>query len=204
MQTFTQQMVDSVFSFGELGFQEFETKYLTDILEKNGFTVAARRRRHSDGVDGDVGIGQAGDRARLRHRLHPAGVAEAGRRVSRSDHRRRAGPRRRPQLRHAAEHHRGARGEEDHGARASCRARSALAGRRRGAASAPRRTSSAPGCSRTSTSRSSRTSATTSDVSLGRRRRHRPRLGRSTRSRARARTPPARRGAAAARSTPSS
>jgi aminobenzoyl-glutamate utilization protein B len=36
----TQQMVDSVYSFGELGFQEFETsRYLIDILEKNGFTV---------------------------------------------------------------------------------------------------------------------------------------------------------------------
>lgn len=35
-----QEMVDSVFSFGELGFQELETsRYLTDILEKNGFTV---------------------------------------------------------------------------------------------------------------------------------------------------------------------
>jgi aminobenzoyl-glutamate utilization protein B len=35
-----QQMTDMVFSFGELGFQEFETsKYLTGILEQNGFTV---------------------------------------------------------------------------------------------------------------------------------------------------------------------
>ena len=35
-----QEMVDMVFSFGELGFQEFETsRYLTDILTKNGFTV---------------------------------------------------------------------------------------------------------------------------------------------------------------------
>jgi aminobenzoyl-glutamate utilization protein B len=35
-----QQMVDQVFSYGELGFQEVETsKYLTGILEKNGFTV---------------------------------------------------------------------------------------------------------------------------------------------------------------------
>ncbi len=35
-----QEMVDTVFSFGELGFQEFETqKYLTGILEQNGFTV---------------------------------------------------------------------------------------------------------------------------------------------------------------------
>ncbi|MFN7916462.1 MAG: amidohydrolase [Vicinamibacterales bacterium] len=40
MSTFTQQMVDQVFSYGELGFQEFETtKYLTDILKKNGFTI---------------------------------------------------------------------------------------------------------------------------------------------------------------------
>src|SRR5437762_12526387 len=35
-----QVMVDSVFSFGELGFQEFEaSKYLTGILEKEGFRV---------------------------------------------------------------------------------------------------------------------------------------------------------------------
>ncbi len=35
-----QEMVDQVFSYGELGMQEFETsKYLTGILEKNGFTV---------------------------------------------------------------------------------------------------------------------------------------------------------------------
>ena len=37
---FTQHMVDSIFSFGELGFQEIETaKYCVDILRKNGFTV---------------------------------------------------------------------------------------------------------------------------------------------------------------------
>src|SRR5262245_51843887 len=35
-----QRMNDQVFSFGELGFQEFETsKYLTGILKKNGFTI---------------------------------------------------------------------------------------------------------------------------------------------------------------------
>jgi aminobenzoyl-glutamate utilization protein B len=35
-----QQMVDEVFSFGELGMQEVETsKYLAGILEQNGFTV---------------------------------------------------------------------------------------------------------------------------------------------------------------------
>ena len=40
MRVQTQQMVDQVFSFGELGFQEFETsKYLTGMLEKNGFKI---------------------------------------------------------------------------------------------------------------------------------------------------------------------
>jgi aminobenzoyl-glutamate utilization protein B len=35
-----QQMVDMVFSFGELGFQEFETqRYLTGILKQNGFQI---------------------------------------------------------------------------------------------------------------------------------------------------------------------
>src|SRR6187402_3215007 len=40
LQDFTQKMVDSVFSFGELGFQEVETsKYLTNILRQQGFTI---------------------------------------------------------------------------------------------------------------------------------------------------------------------
>src|SRR3954463_14469768 len=40
MQKQIQVMVDTVFSFGELGFQEFETsKYLTAILEKEGFKI---------------------------------------------------------------------------------------------------------------------------------------------------------------------
>src|SRR5689334_10570684 len=40
MKKMAQVMVDSVFSFGELGFQEIETtKYLTGILEKEGFRV---------------------------------------------------------------------------------------------------------------------------------------------------------------------
>ena len=35
-----QEMVDSVFSFSELAHQEFETsRYLTDVLERNGFTI---------------------------------------------------------------------------------------------------------------------------------------------------------------------
>jgi aminobenzoyl-glutamate utilization protein B len=39
-QKLTQEIVDSLFSFSELGFQEFESqRYLTEILEANGFTV---------------------------------------------------------------------------------------------------------------------------------------------------------------------
>jgi aminobenzoyl-glutamate utilization protein B len=63
----TQQMVDQVFSFGELGFQEFETsKYLTNVLEKNGFKVergyagvptawfGSKRNHGTRGHDGSV------------------------------------------------------------------------------------------------------------------------------------------------------
>ena len=40
MRKLTQEIVDSLFSFSELGFQEFETqRYLTGILEESGFTV---------------------------------------------------------------------------------------------------------------------------------------------------------------------
>src|SRR5881296_757546 len=40
MKDFSAQMVDQVFSYGELGFQEFETsRYLIDILKKNGFQI---------------------------------------------------------------------------------------------------------------------------------------------------------------------
>ncbi len=40
LQAFTQQIVDEIFSFSELGFHEFETsRYLTGLLEKNGFRV---------------------------------------------------------------------------------------------------------------------------------------------------------------------
>src|SRR5215470_4633557 len=40
MRVMTQQMVDQVFSYAELGFQETETsRYLTDILQKNGFKI---------------------------------------------------------------------------------------------------------------------------------------------------------------------
>ena len=40
LQKLTQEIVDSLFSFSELGFQEFETqRYLTGLLEANGFAI---------------------------------------------------------------------------------------------------------------------------------------------------------------------
>ncbi len=40
MKDFTQQMVDQLYSYGELGFQEFETHaYLVNVLKQNGFEV---------------------------------------------------------------------------------------------------------------------------------------------------------------------
>src|SRR5260370_9925926 len=43
MRFFTQQMVDQIFSYSELGFQEYETsRYLTGVLENNGFKVERR------------------------------------------------------------------------------------------------------------------------------------------------------------------
>jgi aminobenzoyl-glutamate utilization protein B len=40
MRVFTQQAIDQIYSYGELGFQEVETsKYIVGILRQNGFTV---------------------------------------------------------------------------------------------------------------------------------------------------------------------
>src|SRR5215475_12133473 len=40
LKNLTQQMVDQIFSYSELGFQEYETSnYITGILDKNGFKV---------------------------------------------------------------------------------------------------------------------------------------------------------------------
>ena len=153
MRVQTQQMVDQVFSFAELGFQEFETsKYLTDLLEKNGFKVERGYAGVPTAWFATWGSGKPVIAIGSRHRRYPAGVAEAGRRLSRSDHRRRTRTRRRAQLRRAAQHHRGARREEDHGAGEAAGHAQVVAGRCRGARRRPRPTSSAPGCSATSTS----------------------------------------------------
>ena len=40
MSALTQQIVDQLFSYSELGFQETETeKYLTNLLQRNGFRI---------------------------------------------------------------------------------------------------------------------------------------------------------------------
>ena len=157
-----QVMVDSVFSFGELGFQEFETsKYLTGILEKEGFKIERGVAGIPTAWVATWGSGKPVISLGSRYRRHSAGLAEARRRLARADDRRRAGPRRRPQLRRAAEHHRGARGEESDGARASARARSSCGPASPKNWSAPRPTTCAPACSRMWTSACSRTSPTT-------------------------------------------
>ena len=130
---FSQQMVDQIFSYGELGLPGVRDQSLPDRHPEEERVRGAGRRSPASRPSfmATWGSGQAGDRARLRHRLHPAGVAEAGRGVSRSDHRRRAGPRRGAQLRAGREHHRRDRREEDHGARAPPGHDPDLAGRRR-------------------------------------------------------------------------
>ena len=202
MKDFTQQMVDSVFSFGELGLPGVRDRRIPHRHPgEERLPHRARRRRHSDRVDGHVGLGQAGHRARLGHRRHSAGVAEAGRRLPRADHRRRAGPRRGAQLRHAAQRHRRARAQEGHGAEQAARHDPAVAGRRRGTARhqgvlRPRRR--VQGRRR----RALRARRHEPGRELGRRRRQRPGVGRiQLQGRERARRG-LRRGAAARRSTP--
>ena len=134
MQVFTQQMVDSIFSFGELGFQEVETnRYLIDILEKNGFTVqkgspASRPRSSRRWGSGKPVIALGSDIDGIPQASQKPGVG-----YSRPDHRRRARPRRRPQLGSGAQHHRRDRREEDHGAREPAGHDPDLDGYRRGA-----------------------------------------------------------------------
>ena len=163
-----QQMVDMVFSFGELGFQEFETQRVPHRHpQEERLHHRDRLRRHSHGVGGALGVGQAGDRARLRRRLHPAGVAEAGRRLSRPDRRRRAG--------HGEGHNSGtplnivaALAVKQHdGAREAARHDPASGRASPRSWWAPRRTTCARACSRTSTSCSTTTSAPTCDVGWG-------------------------------------
>ena len=135
MYDFAQQMVDLVFSFGELGFQEFETQqYLTGILEKEGFTI----ERGIAGIptawmarwgSGKPVIALGSDVDCIPQASQKPGVA-----YREPIDRRRAGPWRGPQLGHAAQHHGGDRGQANHGAREASGHARPLARRRRGTA----------------------------------------------------------------------
>ena len=153
-----QVMVDSVFSFGELGFQEFETsKYLTGVLEKEGFKIERGIAGIPTAWVASWGSGQAGDLAGERYRRYSAGIAEARCGLARAADRRRAGPRRGPQFRRAAEYYGGAGGEEGDGARAPSGHDPALAGRGGGTGGHQGVLSCARACSRTWMSACSRT-----------------------------------------------
>ena len=129
-----QEMNDSIFSFGELAFQEFETsKYITDILEKNGFTVQRNVAGLPTGWVAKWGSG--GPVIALGSDIDciPKASQKPGVAYREADDRRRAGTRRGPQLRPGPQRGRGARAEGDHGARQDPRHHHALAGRGRGA-----------------------------------------------------------------------
>ena len=163
MYDLAQQMVDSVFSFCEIGFQEFETqRYLTAHSGARGLHDSAGHRRHSHRVDCALWLRPPGDRAGLRHRRHPAGLAEARRRVSGADRGRRSRARRGPQLGRAAQHRRRHRGEAHHAAGGAAWHAACCGQAWRRNCSPPRRTTCARACSRTWTSSSTTTSAQTS------------------------------------------
>ena len=132
---FGQVMTDMVFSYGELGFQEFETqRYLGGILKENGFTV-------ENGVAGIpsawvakwgsgrpvIALGSDVD-------CIPQASQKPGVAYPRPDRRRRARARRGPQLRHAAQHRGRHRRQAHHGAREAAGHDRHLARRRRRAA----------------------------------------------------------------------
>ncbi len=95
-----QVMIDTMYSYGELGFQEFETsKYLTTLLEKNGFKV-------EHGISGIPTAWMATWGSGDGSRLYSAGIAEARCCISRSDYSWRSRSWRRAQLRPGRKHRR--------------------------------------------------------------------------------------------------
>ena len=132
MQVFTQQMVDSIFSFAELGFQEIETnRYLIDVLKKNGFTVQEGIAGIPTAFMATWGSGKpvialGSDIDGIPQASQKPGVA-----YSRADDRGRTRPRGRTQLGPGGEHHGRDRREENHGAREAAGHDSYLAWHRR-------------------------------------------------------------------------
>ncbi len=204
MAKMAQEMVDSVFSFGELGHQEVETsRYLTAILEKNGFTI----RRGIAGMptawvatwgSGKPVIALGSDIDGIPQASQKPGVAYRAPMIEGAP-----GHGEGHNSGHAAQHRRGHRREADHGARQAAGHADALARRRRGAARVeglvrPRRRLQGRGHLPVR----ARGQQLHDRLGIGRAATASCRW--STRSRARAPTAPARRGGAAARSTRSS
>ena len=130
----SQVMNDTVFSFGELAYQEVETSnYLTDVLEKNGFTIergiagmpTAWVARWGSGAP-VIALGSDID-------CIPKANQKPGVAYRERAGRGRARPWRGPQLRPGRQHRRRARGQGPDGARQASRHAGALARRGRGA-----------------------------------------------------------------------
>ena len=85
-QQMAQRMVDQIFSYGELGFQEIETnRYLIDLLKTNGFSVQEGIAGIPTAFLATWGSGKPVIALGSDIDCIPAGVAEARRGVSRSD-----------------------------------------------------------------------------------------------------------------------
>ena len=117
LRKFTQVTVDMIFSFGELGFQEFETSdYVTGLLRENGFEVEMGMSNMPTAWMARWGSGRPVIAFGSDIERHPQSLAKTRRGLSRPHHRGGAGPRRRPQFRASGQRDRRARAEEDHGA----------------------------------------------------------------------------------------
>ena len=126
-----QVMSDTVFSFGELAYQEFETsKYLTGVLEKNGFTVERGVAGIPTAWVARWGSGHPVIALGSDIECSSEGLAKTRRRLSRAAGRGSAGPWRGPQLRPGRQHRGGARRQRFDGTRKASRHADDLAGRR--------------------------------------------------------------------------
>ena len=137
MKDLTQQMVDSIFSFARArlpGIRDLEVPARTSS-RRDGFTIADERRRDADRMDGAHGAPASRSSRSAPTSTASRDVAEARRRLPRA-----------PFIEGAPghgeghntgmplQHHRGARGQEDHGAREDPRHDHGVARHRRGAA----------------------------------------------------------------------
>ncbi len=116
LQKLIQEMVDSIFSFAELGLSGIRDQQVRHRhTRKERVQSGARRRGHPDRLGGELRFGQTGHRLYDRHRLHSARFAKTRRRLSRPDHPGRARSRRGAQFRPGRERRRRDRPEADDG-----------------------------------------------------------------------------------------